>query len=566
MKKKKGNYRRTLILGFAAVYVVCMCFMTYIAKANIQGQQEMLVWDSISTISKEIGLQKYQTKEDGSLTENAMEALQCAMLKPMLTGKKVMVNFALMDEQGAVVTKVPEEKIYLYTMLNQDDTVDAVYCPEVLLLESYFTEKEQQEIYQLYEQYGEIYGANKGTYVCEMSFNEKKQLLNYGIKAIDGPLTDSSLSDVNCETLFQWTNRKIKGAKQWKEDAHCIGDMSSYVFSPYLLYGKEYLDKWKNDAELQDFTSEIATEEDSVWSFRWKQFFGNEIKQSREIIEVLGTKGEKTKYQLVTNYRLYPWSAALERLGNMYLFSACFAILCGGIVFWSVERTYQKQEQLEEMRRDFTNAAAHELKTPLAIIRGLSENMDREQSAEKNAYYRKELVHQTEKMDELIKEMIVISKLDGAQIVLKREPISVQTVAKSQMENLKPLVQEKKLHIHYSGDEDCIIVGDISYIEKALFNLLENAVTYNEAGGSIVIHTEKNAFVIENTAKIIPEEDMAHIFDLFYTGNKSRTSREDQKGLGLYLVKRIMDLHGWQVEAKIKEGGYFSFSSFKRRK
>jgi signal transduction histidine kinase len=248
--------------------------------------------------------------------------------------------------------------------------------------------------------------------------------------------------------------------------------------------------------------------------------------------------------------KTHPWQAAMNDLQEIYIYGALFAALCLSIVLYTLYQTYKKQEKLEETRRDFTNAVAHELKTPLTIVRGLVENMEEEESEEQKASYRKELVNQTEVMDDLVKEMIFISKLDSDKIILKEDQISVFSIIEDQMKKLEHPIEEKNLLVQYWKEDDFIIKGDKSYLEKAMFNLLENAVSHNKPNGKISISLEKDKCMIENTADAIEEENLPHICELFFTGDKSRNSDENHKGLGLYLAKKIFDLHG--IELKIE--------------
>ena len=118
------------------------------------------------------------------------------------------------------------------------------------------------------------------------------------------------------------------------------------------------------------------------------------------------------------------------------------------------------------------------------------------------------------------------------------------------MNKLEYPIEGKNLQIQYWKEEDFIIEGDKSYIEKAVFNLLENAVTYNRMDGKILIHLEKDNCIIENTGDSVPEEDLPHVCDMFFTGNKSRNSEGKHKGLGLYLAKRIFDMY--EITLKIE--------------
>ena len=143
--------------------------------------------------------------------------------------------------------------------------------------------------------------------------------------------------------------------------------------------------------------------------------------------------------------------------------------------------------------------------------------------------------------------MIFISKMDSEQMVRKKEPVSISSILEEQTAQLLPLMQKKNLQMQYRKDADFIVEGDHSYLEKAMFNLIENAVSHNRADGMIRIHTTRDTCIIENTADPIPEEDLLRVFDIFYTTNQSRSNADYHRGLGLYLTKRILDLHGIHI-------------------
>lgn len=139
--------------------------------------------------------------------------------------------------------------------------------------------------------------------------------------------------------------------------------------------------------------------------------------------------------------------------------------------------------------------------------------------------------------------MIFISKLDNDKIKLRQESFTAILVMEEQMAKLKTLIEEKNLQVEYWKQEDFMLTGDRIYLEKAFFNILENAVSYNKTNGEIRIHVKKDSCTIENTADGIREEDLPHVCDMFFTSNKSRKSDLNHKGLGLYLAKRIFEMH-----------------------
>ena len=133
----------------------------------------------------------------------------------------------------------------------------------------------------------------------------------------------------------------------------------------------------------------------------------------------------------------------------VYLYGLVLMAACMLKTLHTTRKAYKKQEELEQTRRDFTNAIAHELKTPLSIIRNLAENMEREQSEEKNSYYRSETIRQTEIMDELVQEMIFISKMDSDKVKKVLVPVSVAEIVEEQLSKLEPQMKEMNIRTEF---------------------------------------------------------------------------------------------------------------------
>ena len=251
-----------------------------------------------------------------------------------------------------------------------------------------------------------------------------------------------------------------------------------------------------------------------------------------------------------------PWSDAFEYMKYLYLAGLLLTVLCVFVVSHTFEQTYARQMALEETRRDITNAMAHELKTPLGIIRNFAENLIEHNMEEKRDYYLTQIIGQTEEMDSLVREMIEISKLDDSEeLALKKETVSFGELIREEMKKFEPMIDEKNIQVQYQEDADFLVEGDREYLGKAVWNLISNAVEYNVPDGRILVRTEAGKCVIENTGKTMEEEQLLHAFDLFYTGNKSRGKKEKHMGIGLFLVKKILGLHGMGVMIENTEEG-----------
>ena len=239
----------------------------------------------------------------------------------------------------------------------------------------------------------------------------------------------------------------------------------------------------------------------------------------------------------------------------IYLWGGVLTLLCAGLVLWTVEKTFRRRAVLEERQRDFTNAIAHEMKTPLAVIRGFAENLEEDVNKEKRGYYLEQIIGQTERMDDMVKEMVFISRLDSKEYRSVKEQISVREVLQEIITAYSARLEEKQIEVNVSCGTDFPIYGDKGLIEKAFSNLVANAVDHNRYEGRIRIDIERDKCVIRNTGEKIPEEDLPHVCDLFFTGSKSRGGAEKHLGVGLYLAEKIFRADGLRMRVENTEDG-----------
>ena len=278
-------------------------------------------------------------------------------------------------------------------------------------------------------------------------------------------------------------------------------------------------------------------------------------------------------YTLLVRSEPHPWLAAMDYLKYVYLASLTFIIICAAVLIIAMERTYRQRARMEEYRRDFTNAMAHEMKTPLSVIRGFAENLLDNPDTGKREYYLRQMIGQTEEMDGLVKEMIRISKLDSEKLTIRKEEVSVREILEDETSGLTVQTEEKgrtgeeneesgsmaerkpeNIRVFREFDGDISLEGDRELLALALRNILANAVSFNRPGGEIRIRLTQEKCVIENTGEKISPEDLPHVCEIFYIGNKSR-SGEKHFGLGLYLAERILQLHEMELQIENMEDG-----------
>lgn len=224
----------------------------------------------------------------------------------------------------------------------------------------------------------------------------------------------------------------------------------------------------------------------------------------------------------------------------------------------------EKFKLLEEGRRNFFAAVSHELKTPLTILKGQIENMilgfGDYQNHEK---YLPEALKATEDIEHLVKEIIAISKVESMDLADTLQEVSLKQTVNDTIQAILLLAQDKNIQIHEKINTDMVLYVNPNLWNKVLSNIIGNAVRHSPYGEDVFVTLQSsengNTLVIENTGVSIPEADLRHMFTPFYRADKSRNKATGGNGLGLYIVKTILDLHGMTYLLRNTEQGVAFF-------
>ncbi len=225
----------------------------------------------------------------------------------------------------------------------------------------------------------------------------------------------------------------------------------------------------------------------------------------------------------------------------------------------AVFRDATQSYRLEQVRKDFVANASHELRTPLSVIKGYVETLEDGLVAEAE----KKKVFQTLnqnvlRMGNLIDDLLHLSKLESPEFTLKPEKLNVLEVVQAVLSALKPQAESKKQKLSIEIPDALPLLGDRQELEVALKNLLENAIHYTGAGGTISVRAARRNGAVEitvaDTGIGIPSQDLGRIFERFYRVDKSRSKEEGGTGLGLSIVKHIAEAHGGRVEVESEVG------------
>jgi two-component system phosphate regulon sensor histidine kinase PhoR len=216
--------------------------------------------------------------------------------------------------------------------------------------------------------------------------------------------------------------------------------------------------------------------------------------------------------------------------------------------------------RVADMRRDFVANVSHELKTPLAAIRGYAETL-RDGALDEPPTARRftdRILSQCRRLQELLDDLLILSRLEGMDVALDREPVDLEAVARRAVELLAPTAREKRVEIEIREEEVPAVQGDAGNLERLLLNLLDNAIKYNRPDGKITVRLGRYGgealLEVSDTGIGIPAESIPRIFERFYRVDKGRAREEGGTGLGLAIVKHIAQAHGGQVDVESRMG------------
>ncbi len=229
----------------------------------------------------------------------------------------------------------------------------------------------------------------------------------------------------------------------------------------------------------------------------------------------------------------------------------------------------EKLKEVENLRRELIANVSHDLRTPIAIIRGYAETLQMKESTiteEKRKQYINTVSESAEKLDRLVNELFELSKLEANQVQAKKEPFIISELVADIINKYQLIAKNKNISIDTELSKELPpVFADISLIERVMQNLIDNAMKFTPQGGKITIKTTKSSnskveVTVSDTGIGIPEDEREQIFARYYRANNF-TDLKNSTGLGLAIAKKILDLHNSTLDLKSKEheGSSFNF-------
>jgi len=233
----------------------------------------------------------------------------------------------------------------------------------------------------------------------------------------------------------------------------------------------------------------------------------------------------------------------------------------------TIQQNVKELEKTDRLRRELIANVSHDLRSPLASIQGYIETIlikGSELSEQQRTQYLEIILKNTTMLRQLVEELFELSKLDTRQVNPDIESFSIADLVQDVTLKFQQQAQQKGISLKAEAERGLpLVAADIALIERVLSNLIENAIQYTPADGTIEVRLEPDS----NTVKVmvlddgpgIAEEDLPHIFDRFYRAEKSRSRNSGGTGLGLAIAKKILELHGREIFVQNREAGGAKF-------
>lgn len=229
-----------------------------------------------------------------------------------------------------------------------------------------------------------------------------------------------------------------------------------------------------------------------------------------------------------------------------------------------LERDIEEKSQIDEMRRSFISDVSHELKTPIALIQGYSEGLIENVNSDEESrkFYAEVILDEATKMDKLVKQLLELMKLEYGNMNFNNKDFDIIELENEIMRKSQVMIEKENIELTIKQSEPISVFADDFYIDQVFTNYITNAIKYaTEINGKkrIEVRNEiignKVRVVIFNTCDGLSEEHLLRIWNRFYKADESRNREKGGNGIGLSLVKAIMNNYGNNYGAKNVAGG-----------
>jgi len=288
-----------------------------------------------------------------------------------------------------------------------------------------------------------------------------------------------------------------------------------------------------------------------VFSLAIYSFFAKNITSNLEYDGQDQEESQNIELQVIQRAKDQLLAVLLTVDGLVIFLVAGMSYSLAGKTLRPIEASYKKQKK-------FMADAAHELRTPLAVMKTGAEALLMGRASEKEyEKFTRDFLEEINSLSALVNDLLFLVRGDSLKKI-EFEKIDIGLIAKKQVELMRKYAKNKQVNLENEVNESFYIQGNKSDVKRLLANLIKNAIDYNRPDGKAVVSlsVEKNqvALKIADSGTGIAEKDLSHVFDRFYKVDAARTKTAGGSGLGLAIVKEIVNSHGGKIGIKSELG------------
>ncbi len=226
----------------------------------------------------------------------------------------------------------------------------------------------------------------------------------------------------------------------------------------------------------------------------------------------------------------------------------------------------EKIEHFDRSRSQFVSNASHELKTPLATMKLLLENLiyDPDMPQELRTEFMQDMNHEIDRLTGIITDLLTLTQMDSHAAALTLTDVNLSALTEEALHPLRLAAESRHQSLETDIAEEVHLHGDAGKLTQIIYNLTDNALKYTPDGGvirvSLALSGKEAVLTVSDNGVGIPEGDQAHIFDRFYRVDKARSRATGGTGLGLSIVRQLVQLHGGTIEVVSAPGQGSAFT------
>lgn len=283
----------------------------------------------------------------------------------------------------------------------------------------------------------------------------------------------------------------------------------------------------------------------SVFMYIFSRKFTMPILELADISDEMAALNFETKYTDTRNDEIGQLGASINKLSDK-LKHTISELKTANI---ELERDIRQKTELDEMRKEFLSNVSHELKTPIALIQGYAEGLQDNinDDPESRSFYCDVIIDEARKMNELVRKLLTLNEIELGRDKLDLTRFDIVEMTRSVTASVDILTKNEGIELIFNEHEPIYVWADATMIEEVITNYLSNAIHYASGRKLIDISfstdDSKVRVSIFNTGDNIPADELEHIWDKFYKVDKARTREYGGSGIGLSIVKAIMDQH-----------------------